>query len=147
DQIQDVGDYTAEQRGARRARESLGCFVRVVRQLRRRYGNIHLRFGEPLSLADALGPSDPHAEPAADEQNLALQKLAFEVCDRINRVTPITPISLVTLALLGRGDRALSAEEVVGVLANLVRYVGARGLPTTVPLDLQHPAGGRAALA
>src|SRR5262249_37388557 len=56
DQIQDVADYVAEQRGAPKARENFGWFMRVVRKLRRRYGNIHIRFGDPLSLQQALGP-------------------------------------------------------------------------------------------
>ncbi|MFN8545297.1 MAG: glycerol-3-phosphate 1-O-acyltransferase [Candidatus Binatia bacterium] len=146
DQIQDVGDYTAEARGARKPRESFGWFVSVVRGLRRRYGDIHLRFGEPLSLAAALGPPVPGAEPDADEQNLAVQKLAFQVSDRINRVTPITPTSLVTLAMLGRGDRAMSVAEIVQALGNLLWYVRQRGLPTTVPLDLDNPDGVRAVL-
>jgi glycerol-3-phosphate O-acyltransferase len=146
DQIQDVGDYTAEQRGAQKQRESFGWFLRVVRNLRRRYGAIHIRFGEPLSLAQAMGPSDPDAEPDDDEQNLAIQKLAFEVSDRINRATPITPTSLVTLALLGRGDRAQSVAEVVVALRNLLHYVRGRGLPTTGDLDLDSPDGVRRTL-
>ena len=40
----------------------------------------------------------------------------IEVSVRINRATPITPISLVTLAMLGRGDRALSVEEMIAAL-------------------------------
>ena len=112
DQISDVGDYAAEQRGGAKPRESFGWFLGVVRRLRRRYGNIHIRFGEPLSLAKSLGRPDPRAAPSDDEQNLGLQKLAFEVAVRINRVTPITSISLVTLALLGTGDRALTAAQV-----------------------------------
>src|SRR6266849_5463778 len=59
DQIQDVGDYVAEQRGAAKQSESFGWFLGVVRRLRRRYGNIHIRFGEPVSLAQTLGPADP----------------------------------------------------------------------------------------
>ena len=89
----------------------------MVRRLGSRYGDIHIRFGEPLSLQKALGPPDPAAEPNADEESLALQKLAFEVCVRINQVTPITPISLVTLALLGRGDRAQSLRGGLRVAA------------------------------
>jgi glycerol-3-phosphate O-acyltransferase len=141
DQIQDVGAYTAEQHGAKKEREGFGWFVGVVRNLRRRYGAIHLRFGEPVSLAQAIGPSDPDAEPHDDEQNLAIQKLAFEVSDRINRVTPVTPTSLVTLALLGRGDRAQSVEQVVVALKNLLHYVRGRGLPTTGDLDLDAADG------
>jgi glycerol-3-phosphate O-acyltransferase len=146
DQIQDVGDYTAEQRGAAKQRESFGWFVGVVRNLRRRYGAIHIRFGEPLSLAQAIGPSNPDAEPEADEQSLAVQKLAFEVSDRINRVTPITPTSLVTLALLGGGDRAQTVDEAVVALRNLVSYVRGRALPTTGELDLDSAEGVRRAL-
>jgi glycerol-3-phosphate O-acyltransferase len=146
DQIQDVGDYTAEQRGAAKQRESFSWFLRMVRNLRRRYGAIHIRFGEPVSLAHMMGPSNPDAEPQADEQSLAIQKLAFEVSDRINRVTPITPTSLVTLALLGRGDRAQSVEEVAVALKNLLHYVRGRGLPTTGDLDLDSPDGVRRTL-
>ena len=146
DQIQDVGDYVAEQRGAKKQRESFGWFLGVVRKLRRRYGNIHIRLGEPLSLAKTIGPPDPGAEPHADEDNLALQKLAFEVSVRINRVTPITPTSLVTLALLGMHDRAVTVGETVAALRNLVDYVRRRGLPTTGALDLDTPDGVRRAL-
>ena len=147
DQIQDVSDYVAEQRGGAKPRESFGWFLGVMRRLRQRYGTIHIRFGEPLSLAQALGPSDPTAEPNADEQSVTLQKLAFEVSVRINRVTPITPTSLVTLALLGTLDRAVTVEETVAALRNLVDYVRRRDLPTTGALDLDSADGVRRALA
>jgi glycerol-3-phosphate O-acyltransferase len=145
DQIQDVGDYVAEQRGARKERESFGWFVRLVRRIQRE-GRIHIRFGEPLSLAKSLGPPDPSAEPNPDEQSLALQKLAFEVCVRMNEATPITPASLVTLALLGVGDQALSIEETVRSLERIVEYVERRRLPTTGDLELRTPAGVTRAL-
>jgi glycerol-3-phosphate O-acyltransferase len=147
DQIQDVGDYVAEQRGAAKQRESFGWFLRLIRSLQRRYGDIHIRFGEPISLQQALGPPDPGAEPNPDEQNLALQKVAFEVALRINRVTPITPTSLVTLALLGVGDRALTLEEIAKSLENILAYVRRRKLPSTTDLaDLGTPDGLRRAL-
>jgi glycerol-3-phosphate O-acyltransferase len=146
DQISDVGDYAAEQRGAAKERESLGWFLRVLRRLGRQYGDVHIRFGEPISLRKTLGPPDPEAEPDLDEQNISLQKVAFEVCVRINRATPITPISLVTLALLGRGDRALSVVEIVEALGNLVDYVHKRRLPTTEELNLDDTHGVRRAL-
>ena len=141
DQIQDVGSYVAEQRGGAKSRESLGWFVGVVRQLRRRYGDIHIRFGEPLSLQSALGPPEPGAEPKDDEQSPALQKLAFQMAVRINRVTPITPTSLVTLSLLGGGGRAFTVPEILRTMNNLLAYVGRRQLPTTGDLELDTEAG------
>ncbi|MGH7855919.1 MAG: glycerol-3-phosphate 1-O-acyltransferase, partial [Candidatus Binatia bacterium] len=146
DQITDVGSYVAEQRGAAKERESFGWFVGVIRGLRRRLGDIHIRFGEPLSLQRAVGSQDPGAEPGDDEHSLAVAKLAFEVSVRINRVTPITPTSLVTLALLGVGDTALTVEEITTVLRNWVRYVRRRALPTTEELELDTPAGVQRAL-
>ena len=146
DQIQDVAGYAAEERGAAKQPESFGWFLRFVRALRRRYGEIYIRFGEPLSLARGLGPADPSAEPDPDEQSLALQKLAFEVAVRINRVTPITAISLVTLALLGSGNRALSVGEIIGRLRNLLDYVRRRNLPTAGELRLDTVEGVQAAL-
>lgn len=148
DQIQDVGDYVAEQRGAAKQRESFGWFLRVLRQLRRRYGDIHIRFGDPLSLLKALGPPDMRGDVEADEHGLDVQKLAFEVAVRINRATPITPTSLVTLALLGIGERAVTVEETAAVLRNWLRYVKQRRLPATEDdLGLDTTEGVRRALA
>jgi glycerol-3-phosphate O-acyltransferase len=141
DQIADVGDYAAEARGASKRRENFGWFLSLVRRLRRRYGSIHIRFGEPLSLASTLAHEDPGAELDADAPALAVRKVAFESAVRVNRATPITPTSLMTLALLGTGDRALSVPEIVQALENLVRYVMDRKLPTTEELDLGRPEG------
>lgn len=146
DQISDVGDYAAEQRGGAKERESFGWFLRVLRRLGRRYGKIQIRFGEPLSLQKAIGPPDREATPDPDETSLALQKLAFEVCVRINNATPVTAISLVCLALLGRGDRAHSVEETHDALRNLVGYVRRRRLPGNEALDLDTPDGVRRTL-
>jgi glycerol-3-phosphate O-acyltransferase len=151
DQIQDVGAYTAEQHGATKQQESFGWFLKVIRGLQTRFGDIYIRFGKPISLAHALGPPDPLATEHAsrddtEEQHLSIQKLAFEVAVRINRVTPITPTSLVALALLGRGDRALSVPELVVALQNLVRDIRRRGLPTTVELGLESPQNVRRTL-
>ena len=141
DQIQDVGEYVAEQRGGVKETESFRWFLRMVRRLRHDYGDIYIRFGEPLSLNRFLGPPAAAADSDPDEYHLQVQKVAFEVAVRINRATPITPTALVTLALLGHGDRAFTVPELVKALQNLVDYVRRRKLPTTVELDLDTPAG------
>jgi glycerol-3-phosphate O-acyltransferase len=145
DQIHDIGDYAAEQKGAAKQRESFGWFLRALRTMRRRYGRIHLNLGEPLSLAEALTPyRDEGGQP--DESALEIQKLAFEVAVRINRVTPITPISLVTLALLGSRDRALTVDETSAVLSDYLDLVERRGLPVTEVLSFDTPEQVLAAL-
>ena len=137
DQISEVGDYAIEERGGSKPVESFGWLVGFLRRLGRKYGSIDLRFGEPVSLFETLG--DPESLQTGVEGELAVQKLAFEVCARINRVTPITPISLAMIALLGGGDRAMSAEEIHADLSDLVDYVARRGLPTTERLEFDPP--------
>jgi len=58
DQIQDVGDYVAEQRGAAKQKESFGWFLGLVRRLRR-YGEIHI----PLRRPDLARQGARRAQP------------------------------------------------------------------------------------
>src|SRR5688572_18450239 len=58
EQIHEVREYADEQRGGAKQRESFSWFLRVVRGLQRRLGDIHISLGEPISLAAALGPPD-----------------------------------------------------------------------------------------
>ena len=108
----------------------MSWMVRAISSLRKRYGNIHLRFGEPLSLAKELDP-----DLTGDARYLDIQKVAFEVCVRINRVTPITPTSVATVALLADPDRAQSSTELRTRLTELGDEIDRRQLPRTAPLD------------
>ncbi len=97
DQIQDIGEYAAENKGAAKVDESFGWLLGAVRRMRRRYGDIHVRLGEPISLArDWRGT----LERAEDERvSIDVARLAFEVMSRINAVTPVTPTAVVCLVL------------------------------------------------
>jgi glycerol-3-phosphate O-acyltransferase len=86
-----------------------------------------------LSLCDALKESRDHGHP--------VERVAFEVCHRINQATPITETALVTLALLGAEDRALTLPELKTTLKPLLDYVTVRRLPVTGELDLKTDEG------
>jgi glycerol-3-phosphate O-acyltransferase len=130
DQIQDVPDYAREAQGKGKERESLGWLVRAVKSMRSRYGDIHIRFGEPVSVASAL------EDIGADEGSVGLQKLAFEVMYRIGRVTPATPTAVVAIALLAARGNAKTAGELALECRRLADFIRARDLPTTESLDL-----------
>ena len=131
DHIQEVGTYAAEQRGVAKEKESFSWVVRTVRAMRKRYGNIYLRFGEPLSLQKEIDPA-----LTGNDRHLEIQKVAFEVAVRINRVTPVTPTSLAMVALLSAGDKAITRAELGDLLANLVTQAEERNLPSTEPLSV-----------
>jgi len=128
DHILDVGAHTAEQRGERKQRESLGWLIRTIGSLRSRYGHIHLRFGEPLALSTYL-------ERGATPAPIDVQKIAFEVSMRTNEVTPVTPTALITIALLTAEDRAFTMDELREELLQLCAYVSARNIPLTEPIE------------
>ncbi|HEX6221755.1 MAG TPA: 1-acyl-sn-glycerol-3-phosphate acyltransferase [Acidimicrobiia bacterium] len=131
DQIQDVPDYAREAQGKSKETESLGWLLRAIRSLRRRYGNIHIRFGEPVSVASVVRTIDEE-----EEDSLGLRKLAFEVMYRIGRVTPTTPTALVSIALLAARGKARTAEQLGRDCARFADFIRARGLPTTEYLDV-----------
>jgi glycerol-3-phosphate O-acyltransferase len=132
DQIQDVAAYAAEAQGAAKQKESFGWLYRSVRSLRRRYGNIHVRFGEPMSVAKELG-----ADFAGSDH--ALEKLAFAVMYQIGRITPITPTAVVSIALLWDAGRPTPAATLAERAARIDAYIERMGLPTTEPIRLEQP--------
>ena len=131
DHIQEIDTYAAEESGVSKEKETFGWLLKSIRSLRMRNGNIHIRFGEPLSMRSMIDPGRTSPERRHD-----LQKLASEVCVRINRVTPITPTSLVVVALLSDRDRALSRYELETAVGELVDHVESRSLPSTEPLSV-----------
>ena len=122
---------TPPSNGAEKMTESLGWALGAMRQLRRRYGDIYIRGLESRS----RWPKSCRA-PSRPPKDIDLQKLAFEVMVRINRVTPITAASLVTTTLLALQDRAASLSEIIAELDELVAEVRQRSLPTAGDLRL-----------
>ncbi|MGQ0848330.1 MAG: 1-acyl-sn-glycerol-3-phosphate acyltransferase [Actinomycetota bacterium] len=140
DQIQDLTSYATEARGGGKQSESLGWALSFIRSLRRRYGKIHIRFAEPVSVAKTMAGTD------FGEGSMDLAKLAFEVMYRTSAVTQITPASVVSIALLDAGGRARTLGELVEVCTELDSFIEAHRLPTTEPLSLSKPGEVRRVL-
>lgn len=140
DQIQEVGAYVTEVTGGDKEKETFGWAVKFARSLRRRYGDIHIRFAEPVSLAKELEGAE-----LADENPIEVQKLAFEVMYRMSAVTPITPTALVATILLAAKGRARDIYAISEAAREVVGYVERRELPTTERLPTA-PEGLRATI-
>lgn len=144
DQQHEVQALSEEEGGGRKRPESLGLMVNFARAQGRRRGRAYLRFGEPLSLRDALAEAAERA--GSDAPRELVPRVAFEVAHRINAATPITPSALVAFALLDNEGRALTMPETLRVLEPLLAYVRGRDLPLTSSVDLARPDGLRRAL-
>ncbi len=145
DQQHEVSALSLEESGGSKAPESLTWLYRFARAQGRRRGRVHVRFGPPLSLREALADAGSRAE--TDDLTAVVPRVAFEVAHRINAATPITPAALVTFGLLDNDGRAMTLAETLGVLEPLVAYVRRRRLPLTADVDLGRPEGLRRALA
>ncbi|MFM6951093.1 MAG: glycerol-3-phosphate 1-O-acyltransferase [Novosphingobium sp.] len=139
DQVYETKDFAREAKGAKKKPENLGWMLRYLRSLRTPYGKAYLRVAEPLSMREALGAPDPHADYKAPEAQLALQKLSLAVSWRINQATPITGIALVTFALLATGGRSIPRERLVGFVSMLVDHARKRGQPLADSAELRDP--------
>lgn len=129
DQIQEVGAYVREATGGSKDEETFSWAVKFARSLRRRYGDIHIRFADPVSIA-----SEMEGANLTDDNPIEVQKLAFEVMYRISRVTPITPTALVSTVFLATKDGAHHIDTITAACDELVRYVTRYQLPTTTEL-------------
>lgn len=144
DQQHEVSALSKEERGGTKTPESLTWVYRFARAQGRRRGRVHVRFGPPLSLREALADAGSRAE--TDDLTETVPRVAFEVAHRINAATPITPSALVTFGLLDNDGRAMTLRETLDVLEPLVHYVRRRQLPLTADVDLGRPEGLRRAL-
>ena len=139
DQQYEVGAISAEEMGGKKAPESVSWLLKFARAQTVRRGRAHLRFGEPLSLGEALAES--RASSDSNDARLAVPKVAFEVLHRINKVTPIMPSALVTFSLLDNDDKAMTVEEGRRVLKPLIDYIKRRGLDLSEDINLEDYGG------
>ena len=132
DRLHEVASMTAEQTGGTKRAEGLRWMMDYIRAQSVNVGAARVHFGDPVSLREAMHETGGSA--------IAVDKIAFRICDGINRVTPVTATSLVTMALLGSRDRALTFDQVARMTEPLIDYVERRGVPGPVA-ELRKPSG------
>lgn len=136
DQIAEMDDYVAMQRGQPKRKESLGWFISYISGMKEKSGKIYLRFAEPVALSDAADVSETIFPKDSSPRRTQVQKLAFEVSSRIEHATPITITDLVTMVLLGANERALTEQQIRSHAQDIVSLVHKRALPTAGDLAL-----------
>jgi glycerol-3-phosphate O-acyltransferase len=128
DQIPEMDDYIAMQHGVPKRRESLRWFIDYVAGMKANYGKVYVRFAEPIALSESAPVAAAPAE--VEKTDAPIQKLALEICNRIEHVIPITMTDLVTLVLLAANGRALDAGQIWRQAQDIVELIEERGLPT-----------------
>lgn len=135
DQQYEVEAISEEELGGSKNAESVSWMVEFARAQRKRRGSAHLRFGEPLSMREALAAN--RAETGKNAARMAVPKIAFEVMHRINQATPVMPSALVTFALLDNGGRHMTLDEGLRVVKPLIEYIRLRGIDISSEVDFE----------
>lgn len=139
--MHEVTRMTDEARGRDKQQENLRWLIGYARALRHSLGRVYVDFGKPLRLQDRLNELRSQDE----SQRFAVERIALEVCHRINRATPVTPTAAVCVAVLSV-NRALTLDEVHGTVEPLATYLQRRGYRVAGDADLTNPSTLRAAL-
>ena len=147
DQLHEIGEYAEYARGAVKSAEGVRWLYHFVKaQGERYYGTIYVRFPEAVSMRQYL--SDPPRPMATDRdaKRLALQKMAFEVAWRIQRVTPINATALISSLLLSTRGHAMTLGQMHHTLQAWLDYLERKQTPVTPgALEMRTLDGVRAA--
>jgi glycerol-3-phosphate O-acyltransferase len=122
--LHEVALMASEARGGEKKPEDARWLLEYARGLRVRLGRAYLDFGEPMPLRERMAELRAAEVP---EKGL-VERVALDICHRLNEATPVTPTAAVCVALLGAG-RALTLDQVLETVAPLAGYLRERGWP------------------
>jgi glycerol-3-phosphate O-acyltransferase len=129
--LHEVKLMVSESRGLPKKPENARWLFSYARGLRHRLGRIYINFGAPVPLYERMVAL--RADGLTDRQ--VVERIALDICHRLNQVTPVSATAAVCVAMLGE-DRALTLDEVCATVAPLARYLRIRGWPVAGGADL-----------
>jgi len=117
-----------EREGEKKQDESVMGLVRARKFLRRRFGSVWVNFGEPISLASALGERrdlflrDGSVE-VIEQKRQFVESLGNRIAERINWAVMPNATAVAACALLGAGRRGLFRKELVDRMREIVELL------------------------
>lgn len=145
--------YRREVSGEAKERESFRALLRARSVLSRRFGTAYVSYGEPISLADALGPLRERFErgvgdPAVEEERRRfVQRLGFRILREVNAVAVAGATSVSATVLLSGPRGACRLEEFLEACGALVGLLRAEGVRFTQALRRNEATDFREGLA
>jgi glycerol-3-phosphate O-acyltransferase len=117
-----------EREGEKKKDESVIGLVRARKFLRRRFGSVWVNFGEPISLASALGERRElffrnGSDAVTEQKREFVESLGNRIAERINWAVVPNATAVAACALLGEGRRGLFRVELVGRMREIVELL------------------------
>ncbi|MCO4745086.1 MAG: 1-acyl-sn-glycerol-3-phosphate acyltransferase [Proteobacteria bacterium] len=114
EQVAEEKAYARELGGEDKRPESLQQVVKARSVLRRRFGKVYCRVGEPIRTSTIVDPTDDSpawTDRPQEEQREKLHRIGERVMHRIGQSTVVLPTSLLALALMAHHRRGIKQEE------------------------------------
>jgi glycerol-3-phosphate O-acyltransferase len=127
--------YRSELKGGEKRPEDFRALLSAPKVLAEKYGRIHLRFDEPVSLAQLA--RERNFSPtlgSEDEKKGLVRALGHRIMFGIGRVSTVTPHALLASALLGHRRRGVSVRDVTDRVVLLRRMAEELGAPLSKQL-------------
>jgi glycerol-3-phosphate O-acyltransferase len=96
--------------------------------LKRKYGKIYIRFGQPISLETYLTQKGIHLDST-------VQPLAFDLIRSINKATLVTPLALLATVILTKHRRGFQANELIYTINLFLKFFNHYNIPLAPSLD------------
>ncbi len=114
EQVAEQSSYTSELRGGEKQAESMSQLFRARQVLRRRFGRIYLRVGEPIVASEVIAATTPaYEELDEDQRRDRLRVIGDRLMASIGDVMVVLPTGLVALALLAHHRQAITHAELM----------------------------------
>jgi glycerol-3-phosphate O-acyltransferase len=145
ERLVEEGAMVGELEGEEKRDESMLGLVRARRFLRRRFGSVFVNFGEPISLADALGDRRlrfaGRATPEVEaEQRAFVEEMGTRIVERINWAVAASATAVAACALLGEQRRGLFRPELARRMRQIVDLLRLQDVRLTP--ELSRDVGG-----
>jgi glycerol-3-phosphate O-acyltransferase len=131
ERLVEEGSMVGELEGQEKRPESMLALVRARKFLQRRFGSVFVNFGEPISLADALGErrerfvGDDTPE-VRDERRAFVESMGHRIVERINWAVVPSATAVGACALLGERRRGFFREDLARSSARTSRAACSR---------------------
>ncbi len=127
DRIIEEQSYLKELGGGQKKKETFQQVIGTRRFLKKKYGKVYIRFGQPLLLKDYLARNDP-------QEDNTHKRLAFHLIRAINRSSLVTPMALLASAILTRHRRGFNLQELTDTAGTLMNFLEKYQFPVATSL-------------
>jgi glycerol-3-phosphate O-acyltransferase len=125
ERLVEEGAMLGELEGEKKQDESVLGLVRARKFLRRRFGTVFVNFGEPISLADALGErrkalAHTDTPEQVAERRAFVETVGNRIVERINWAVVPSATAVASCALLGEQHRGLLRPDLARRMQQIV---------------------------